>query len=48
MCHTDQQPWNGSLKAITRQGFKEEDGMKGFGVMNQPSSSMMRIHQAEL
>jgi hypothetical protein len=32
-----QQPWKGSLKAISHQGFKQEDGLKGFGVMNQQS-----------
>jgi hypothetical protein len=34
-----QQPWKGSLEAISQQGFKQEDDMKGFGVMNPPNFS---------
>jgi hypothetical protein len=31
-----------------QQGFKQEDYLKGFRVMNQQSYSTMRLHQAEL
>jgi hypothetical protein len=29
-----EQPWKGSLEAISQQGFKQGNGLKGFGVMN--------------
>jgi hypothetical protein len=35
MCCTENQPWKDSLKEINRQGCKQEDGLKGFRVMNQ-------------
>jgi hypothetical protein len=34
-----QQPWKGLLEAISQQGFKQEDGLKSFCVMNQQSFS---------
>jgi hypothetical protein len=33
---------------ISWPGFEQEDGMISFGAMKQHSSSMMRLHQAEL
>jgi hypothetical protein len=38
-----QQPWKGSLEAVSRQGFKQEDDMKGFGVMNPPNFSRCEV-----
>jgi hypothetical protein len=38
-CYTGNQPWKDSLEAINRTGFEQEDGMKGFGVMNRQNSS---------
>jgi hypothetical protein len=39
MCHSSKQPWTDSLEAINWSGFEQEDGMKGFGVMNQQDPS---------
>jgi hypothetical protein len=36
------------LKAINWQCFKQKDGLKGFGLLNQQSPLTMRFQQAEL
>jgi hypothetical protein len=48
MGRTDQEPWNGSLEAISQQGFKQEDGLKGFGVRNQQTFSRDEVCQTEV
>jgi hypothetical protein len=45
---TSNQPWKDLLEMISWQGFEHEDNMIDFKAMKQQSSSMMRLHPAEL
>jgi hypothetical protein len=42
------QPWKDSLKTMSWQGLKQEDGLISFRAVKQQSSLMMRLRQAEL
>jgi hypothetical protein len=43
MCYTGKEPWKDPLEAMKRQGFEQEYYLKGFSVMIQQSSQMMRF-----
>jgi hypothetical protein len=45
---TGNQPWKDSLETISWQSFEQGEGLIGFGVMKQQSSSTIRLRQVEL